>query len=109
MDGDEDIVSSLCRSLSAFYWSLMPETERVRIVRFYRDHHRRVTTRRRVCFSTGVVVVAVIGFMLMRLVLMGRCGGTVVSLFLDAGYIVLAYWLLCDMWRGIYVMKPPRL
>lgn len=100
-DDDEEI-GSLRRRLSVLYWSLMPETKRARIVRFCRDE------RHRVCFVAAVVVVAVVGFVQLRVVLMGE-SGALESLLLGAGNVVMAYWLLCDMWRGIYAMNPPRL
>jgi predicted membrane channel-forming protein YqfA (hemolysin III family) len=61
----------------------MPKEVKARIVLFYR--HRR-HQRRLKCFTAAVVVVALLGFVLLSLVLMGWYSLRV-SLFLGLGYL----------------------
>lgn len=85
---DEDL-RSLRRKLAGFYWGVMPGAEKRRTVRFYRSRRRR---RRAACFAAAVVCLAVAGFVLLRLVMMGFCGVRV-GLVLGSGYLVAAYLL----------------
>lgn len=78
---DEEL-RSLRHKLADFYWAIMPKEVKARIVLFYR--HRR--QRRLNCFTAAVVLVALQGFVLLSLVLMG-CYSLRVSLFLGLGYL----------------------
>jgi hypothetical protein len=90
---DEEL-RSLRRKLADLYWSLMPEEAKRTTVLFYR--HRRQRQRQRqgrlMCFTAAVVVVALEGFVLLSLVLMG-CFSLWVRLFLGLGYLALVFLL----------------
>jgi hypothetical protein len=67
---DEEL-RSLRGKLADFYWALMPEEVKARIVLFYRHRLRQQQQRRLNCFAAAVVVVALEGFVLLSLVPMG--------------------------------------
>jgi hypothetical protein len=78
---DEEL-RSLRHKLADFYWAVMPKEVKASIVLFYR--HRRQQRLNR--FTAAVVLVALQGFVLLSLVLMGFYS-LWVSLFLGLGYL----------------------
>jgi hypothetical protein len=78
---DEEL-RSLRHKLANFYWAIMPKEVKARIVLFYRNRRQ----RRLKCFTAAVVLVALLGFALLSLVLIG-CYNLRVSLFLGLGYL----------------------
>jgi hypothetical protein len=89
---DEEL-RSLRRKLADLRWSLMPEEGKARTVIFYRRRRQRQQQGRLVkCFAAAVVLVALQGFVLLSLVLMG-CFSLKVTLFLGLGYLALVFLL----------------
>jgi hypothetical protein len=88
---EEELRSLRCK-LTDFYWAVMPEEVKVRIVFFYRHRRRRQRQQqgRLNCFAAAVVLVALEGFMLLRLVLMGFFSLRV-RLLLGLGYLALVF------------------
>ncbi|CAN6287230.1 unnamed protein product [Urochloa humidicola] len=93
---EDEELRSLRRKLAGFYWGLMPEEEKARTVRHYRDRRerRRRSNKEAACFGAAVVCLAVAGFVLLRLMLRGGLSMPE-NLFVASGFLVLAY--LVDM------------
>lgn len=90
------------------YWDDMPEAERERVLRLYRDLRRQLHRRRFTRVATPLLCVVVVNYVLMRLVRWGWCGGMAVVLFLDASNLVMAYLLatLLDVTRRARAVNP---
>ncbi|KAG2536104.1 hypothetical protein PVAP13_9NG157500 [Panicum virgatum] len=89
---DEEL-RSLRQKLADLYWGVMPEEARARTARqLDRDRRERRRLRKLRCFAAALVCLAVVGFVLLRLVRMGCCSLRV-RLFLGSVYLVSAYLL----------------
>ena len=78
--------------LADFYWAVMPEEVKARIVLFYRHLRQRRQQRRLNCFTAAVVLMALEGIVLLSLVLMG-CFSLRARVFLGLGYLALVFLL----------------